>query len=93
MFEVTRGDLNRSLKNYGFLCDAILSSRVRMRTNYLATKCITQDCNMSVCGECLKKACMVWSVILEPILHRKPVRGDLLLCTRWQTSAQACICC
>ena len=26
-------------------------------------------------------------------LYRKPVRGDLLLCDRWQTSAQACICC
>jgi len=23
---------------------------------------------------------LVWSKILEPILHRKPVRGDLLLC-------------
>ena len=37
--EVTRGDSNRSLKNYGFLYDAIFSSRVRMRTNHLATKC------------------------------------------------------
>ena len=37
-FEVTRGDSNRSLKNYGFLYDAIYSSRVRMRTNHLATK-------------------------------------------------------
>jgi len=36
---------------------------------------------------------LVWSMILQPILHRKPVRGDLLLCIRWQTSAQACICC
>ena len=27
------------LKNYGFLYDAIFSSRVRMRTNHLATKC------------------------------------------------------
>ena len=25
-----------------------------------------------------------------PLVH---VRGDLLLCNRWQTSAQACICC
>jgi len=25
-------------------------------------------------------------------LHRKPVRTDLLLCDRSQTSAQACIC-
>jgi len=37
-FEVLRGDSNRSLKNYGFLCDAIFSSRVRMCTNHLATK-------------------------------------------------------
>jgi len=29
---------------------------------------------------------------LQPILHRKPVRTDLLLCDKWQTSAQACIC-
>jgi len=38
-FEVTRGDSNRSLKNYGFLYDAIFSSHVRMCTNHLATKC------------------------------------------------------
>ena len=38
LFEVTRGDPNRSLKNYGFLYDAIFSSRVRMCTNRLATK-------------------------------------------------------
>jgi len=39
-----------------------------------------------VCRECLKKA---WSgpLILQPILHRKPVRTDLLLCDRRQTSA------
>ena len=37
--EVTRGDSNRSLKNYGFLYDAIFSSRVCMRTNHLAMKC------------------------------------------------------
>jgi len=41
MFEVTRGDSNCSLKNYGFLYDAIFSSHVRMRTNHLAI--ITQD--------------------------------------------------
>ena len=44
-FEVTRGDSNRSLKNYGFLCDAIFSSRVRMHTNHLARNVIImQDC-------------------------------------------------
>ena len=37
-FEVTRGDSNRSLMNYGFLYNAIFSSCVRMRTNHLATK-------------------------------------------------------
>ena len=31
--------------------------------------------------------------VIQPVLHRKPVRGDLLLCNRWQTSAQVCICC
>jgi len=38
-FEVTRGDSNCSLKNYGFLQPPIFSSHVRMRTNHLATKC------------------------------------------------------
>jgi len=33
-----RGDSNRSLKNYGFLSNAIFSSRVCMHTNHLATK-------------------------------------------------------
>jgi len=42
-FEVTQGNSNRSLK-YGFLYGAIFSSRVRIRKNHLATKCITQDC-------------------------------------------------
>ena len=44
-FEVSRGGSNWSLKNYGFLSDAIFSSRVRMHTDHLATKLIiTQDC-------------------------------------------------
>ena len=38
-FEVTRGNLKRSLKNYGFLYDAIFSSCVRMHTNHLPMKC------------------------------------------------------
>jgi len=41
-FEVTWGDSNRPLKNYGFLNDAIFSSHVCMRTNHLAT--YTQGC-------------------------------------------------
>ena len=56
-FEVTRGDSNRSLKNYGFLYDAIFSSRVRICTNHLATKC-NYYARLLVCGECSKKA---WS--------------------------------
>jgi len=44
-FEVTQGNSNRSLKNYGFLYDAIFSSRVRMCTNHLERNVIiTQDC-------------------------------------------------
>ena len=39
-----------------------------------------------VSRECLKRAC---SVILQPILHRKLVKTDLLLCDRWQTSAES----
>ena len=38
---------------------------------------------------CLNRA---WSMILQPIVLRKPVRTDLLLCDRRQTSAQACTC-
>ena len=50
-FEVTRGDSNHSLKNYGFLYDAIFSSCVRMRTNHLATKCnyYTRLLNLKYC--------------------------------------------
>jgi len=62
-FKITRGDPNRPLKNYGFLYDAIFSSHVRMRTNYLAMKCnllrkIAKLEVLLVFGECLKKA---WS--------------------------------
>ena len=68
MFEVTQNDLNCSLKNYGFLCDTIFSSRVRMRTNHLATKCnynarLLNIEILLVCRECLKKAwCGHWSL-------------------------------
>jgi len=60
------------------------SSRVRMRTNHLAMKCYyARLLNEKYCwcaGSVSRKP-----VILQPILHRKPVRGDLLLCNRWQT--------
>ena len=39
--------------------------------------------------QCVNRA---WSVILQAILHRMPVRSDLLLCDRWRTSAQAHTC-
>jgi len=68
------------------------SSRVRMLTkNHLAMKYnyYIRLLNWLVC------AGSVWRkpMILQPILHGKPVRGDLLLCNRWQASAQVCICC
>ena len=46
-FEVTRGDSNRSLKNYGFLYDAIF-----LRTNHLACACAhEQGVKMAYSGE------------------------------------------
>ena len=57
-FEVTQGNSNRSLKNYGFLYDAIFFPRVRMRINYLATiLCKIAELEiLLVCWESLKKA-------------------------------------
>ena len=93
-FEVSWGDSNHSLKNYGFLCNAIFSSCVNMCTNHLAMKCNYYAWIRNTVGEQgVFEESLVWSVILQPILHRKPVRTELLLCDRWQTSAQACICC
>ena len=94
-FHVHTGQfLNRSLKNYGFLYDAIFLPVYACVQNTRNVN-ITQDCwirnTVGVRG--VIEEILVWSVILEPILYRKPVRGDLLLCNRWQTSAQACICC
>jgi len=68
------------------------SSIVRMRTNHLATKynCYARN-TVGVRG--VIEESLVWSLILQPILYRKLVRVDLLLCDKWQTSAQACICC
>ena len=66
---------------------------VGMRTNQLAMKCNYYaryaELEILFCVRSVRRKPM----ILRPILHRKPVRGDLLLCKRWQTSAQACICC
>jgi len=70
-FEVSRGGLNRSLKNLGFICDAL----VHMRTYHLAMKheyiyIYTQDCivNMFVCirqGESLSS---IIDSVFEPSL-------------------------
>jgi len=38
-FEVTQGDSNHSLKNYGFLDNAIFLFTWCMHINHLATKC------------------------------------------------------
>jgi len=62
------------------------SSRVCMGTNQQRNVIIKQDCWIrNTVG---MRGVFEDSVILQPILHRKPVRGDLLLCNRWQTSAQ-----
>ena len=79
--EVSRGGSNQSLKNYGFISDAIFKNWC-MRTNHLATKQLLfkiVELEIRLCarrqGEplafiadsvCLKKA---WSTILQPILH------------------------
>jgi len=97
MFEVTRGDwsfepLSEELwlplrRHFFFPCTHAhksLSNQMQLLRKIAELEILL------VCREYLKKA---WSVILEPILHRKPVRGDLLLCNRWQASAQAWICC
>jgi len=100
-FEVSWHGLNHSLKNYGFLCNAIFCSHVRMHTNHLAMKCnllrnIGELEIELVCRECLKRAWSGQWFFSQYCIHllRKPVRTDLLLCDSWwQTSAQACICC
>ena len=76
MFEVTRGDTNRSLKNYGFhyvasIMTPFFSSHVRMCTNHLATKCNYYGILLNAVGvHGVIEESLVWSVILEPILHR-----------------------
>ena len=77
MFEVTRGDTNRSLKNYGFhyvasIMTPFFSSHVRMCTNHLAmkynyyTKLLNEK--LSWCaGSVSREPGLV--MILQPILH------------------------
>jgi len=48
MFEVTPGDSNHSLKNYGFLYNASFSSRVRMYTNHLRSVIMYENVVMVV---------------------------------------------
>ena len=105
--EVSWGSLNRSLKNYGFITDAIFKNWC-MCTSHLATKQLLfkiVELEIQLCawrqGESL--ASIVDSVFEEPgqwifsqyCIHllRKPMITDLLLCDRWQTSAQACTWC
>ena len=53
-FEVSRGGSNCSLKNYSFFATPFFSSRVRMRTNHLATKCnyYARSLNIAPCVLC-----------------------------------------
>ena len=69
--------LNRSLKNYGFLRNAIFSSHICMHTNHLATKCnyyVRLLIRNTVDVQGVFEKSLAWSMILQPILHRKPVR-------------------
>ena len=94
-FEVSRGSSNQSLKNYGFICDAIFSSLVCMHTNHLS---IIKDCWIRNMVMCMKTGSWL-SVWTEPgqwffsqyYIHllRKSTRTHLLLCYRCQISAQA----
>jgi len=74
------------------------SSLVCMRTNHLATKCNYYARNAAgvqgVFEESLASLVNDSSVNTAYIyILRKLVRTDLLLCDRWQNSAQACFCC
>ena len=80
-------------RHFFFTCTHAQKSLWTLNFELLATKCnyYARLPNSEYCWW----AGSVWRkpVIVQPILHRKPVRGDMLLCNRWQTSAQACICC
>ena len=98
--QVSRGSSNRSMKNYGFISDAIFKNCMHAHKSLSNETIISQIRNTVVCMKSLRHLWLMtqglkraWAMILQPILHRKPVRTDLLLCDRWQTLAQACICC
>ena len=62
MFKVAQGDSNRSLKNYGFLYDAIFlftctHAHKSLSTEMQLLRKIAELEILLVCGECLKKAC------------------------------------
>jgi len=103
-FEVSHGGSNQSLKNCGFIGDAIFFTCMHAHKP-LSNKTIiilVVELEIRLCawrqGEslssddwCLNRA---WSMIFQPIhLLRKPMRTDLLLWDRWKTSAQAWTCC
>ena len=106
-FEASRGGSNRSLMNYGFISDVrmytnhltikqLLFKVVKLETQLCAWRQVESLAS-------IVDSCSVWTehgqwffsqyCIHLPHLLRKPIRTDLLLCDRWQTSAQACICC
>ena len=58
-----------------------------------------ETCRERLCHPLLTRAVFEQSLVNDAFsqycihLLRKPVRGDLLFCDRWQTSAQTCTCC
>ena len=106
-FEVSQGGLNQSLNNYGFYCDAIFFTCIHAHKSLSNETILIQDCWIRNTVVWMKTgrvfAIHCWlGIWTEPgqwffsqyCIHllRKPVRTDLLLCDRWQTSAQACTC-
>ena len=106
-FEVSQGGSNRSLKNYAFISNAVFKNCMYAHKSLSNETIIIWDCwirNTDVCmktGRVFGIHCWL-SVWREPCqrffsqyrvhLLRKPMRTDLQLCDRLQTSAQACTC-
>jgi len=107
-FEVSWGGSDRSLNNYGLISDTIFRTYTCVHKSLTNKAIIIQDCwirNMVVCtktGRVFGIHCwlIAWTepgqwFFSQYCIHllRKPVRTDLLLLDRWQSSAQACTSC
>ena len=98
-FEVSRGSSNWSLKNYGFICNAIFfftcthAHKALSNEMYLLLK-ITKIEIPSVGMETGMPIYIVDSVFeLMPNQWFFNTAYISLLCVKWQTSAEACTCC